>query len=133
MSVTVDDFYNWAVETFPRFEEEAEDEAPVKTTEKNIEWFAMLCDHLEVDDKITARSLCNKIKKKSAPEKPIYFDIYQVVIYEDVLFYSILPMTPKEWKDWFVDAEADKIVFKTFENYLSRYKKNLPTNPKSIK
>lgn len=131
LSVTVGDFYNWAVETFPRFEEE-DDTAPVKTVEKNIEWFAMFCDQLEVDDKISARSLWNKIKKISAPEKPICFDIYQLVIHGDFLFYSILPMTPKEWKDWFVDAEADKIVFKTFENYLSRYKKNLPINPKSI-
>ena len=129
LSEVVGDFYDWAFETYPRGEPEAEEISVVKAVEKNIEWFAMLCDQLEVDDKMSARSLWNKIKKESGPEKPICFDLYQVVIHGDFLFYSILPMTPKEWNDWFVDADADKILFKTFENYLSRYKKNIPINP----
>ncbi len=132
LSVTVDDFYNWAVETFPRFEGEAEDEAPVKTVEKNIEWFAMLCDSLGAERKMSARSLWNKIKKMSAPEKPICFDEFQVVLHDEKIFYSGVPLTPRLWREYLDHEGAVRIVYKSFENYLSRYKKNLPNNPNGV-
>lgn len=132
LAVTVEDFYNWAVETFPRFEEEAEDEAPVKTVEKNIEWFAMLCDHLAVERKMSARSLWNIIKDKSSPEKPVCFDDFQVVLHDEKLFYSSGPLTPRLWREYLEHEEAVRIVYKSFENYLSRYKKNLPNNPNDV-
>ncbi|WP_031485815.1 hypothetical protein [Maridesulfovibrio frigidus] len=125
----VDSFYDWAFKTYPREKYGTDEARPKKAVEENIEWFALLCDHLKLGEKTSARSFWNMIKTQSAPEKPICFDDYQVVFHADILFYSELPMTPKEWNDYFVDRNADKIVFKTFENYLSRYKKNIPINP----
>ncbi|TIH12445.1 hypothetical protein D0S45_17965 [Marinifilum sp. JC120] len=132
LSVTVDDFYNWAVETFPRSKEENDDTAPAKTVEQNIEWFAMLCDSLGVNRKMSARSLWNIIKDKSSSEKPVCFDDFQVVLHDEKLFYSSGPLTPRLWREYLDHEEAVRIVYKSFENYLSRYKKNLPNNPNGV-
>ena len=134
----VNEFYESVLAHFPQptiteEEPDSKEVASAKAVEKNIEWFAMLCDQLKVDDKMPARILWNEIKRESSPEKPIRFGGYQVVLHEDALFYSYFPMTPKEWRECFGNVNAEKIVRKTFENYLSRYKKNLPASPKSIK
>ncbi|WP_031480500.1 hypothetical protein [Maridesulfovibrio frigidus] len=128
LSEVVCNFYDWAFETYPREEFSTEEVASKKAVEENIEWFALLCDHLKSGEKISARNFWNMIKTQSAPEKPICFDEFQVVLHEDKLFYSTLPMTPKQWIAYLDHEEANRIVYKTFEKYLSRYKKNLPNN-----
>ncbi|MBI9113001.1 hypothetical protein [Maridesulfovibrio ferrireducens] len=53
----VDNFYDWALSTYPREKYNTQEIAPKKAVEENIEWFALLCDHLNSGENISARNL----------------------------------------------------------------------------
>ncbi|XPV75976.1 MAG: hypothetical protein ACNI27_15270 [Desulfovibrio sp.] len=116
----VEDLKRWVDENIePPQEEVFVPQKPVQLAK----WFKQLCDHCEVDEFASLRSVWNQIKMKSSPDAPMQFGEFQVVIDGDRLFYSSMPMCEGEWAKYFLSRRAQKISYKSFGTYLSDYRK----------